>query len=742
MMYFSDESYRYIMNKFHDVTKPFNSLRRFTRNDGIFHPATGMDPDWICTKILENDQQYLERSHFFRKAKALEFVLDNTRLDCSSRDIFPAINCTDRPVEKTLIRQWQNEVFRTIIPEVTARMELQNKTGVTLLYPDFCHTLPVWDTILSKGFTGVLENIRAARIEKAAEAELTSEQRDFYEGLELTHAAMLRFFGRIAALAETVPGCEDMAHALRVIQNGPPTTFYEALMINLLYFLISEHMDALQVRSSGHFDRLFYPFYQKDLDRGIPEETLKIQLAHFFLQFVAIGNYYGQPVYIGGTDENGNTEVNPLSYAFLEVYDNMKIVTPKVQIKYNPRTAPRGFTRTILDMIRRGNNSVVFVSEDHIRNTLRRIGIPEKDMIHADIKGCYEFLVHGGMDTDDQQLNLLKPLEFALHGGRDALTGDLVGLPCKVDYPTFEDLMIEYKRQLKFIIDTTMELVNTFENYLTYMNPQPLQTGTFPKSLAMGIDPNSGSGVTNNTYMCLGAIGSIADALAAIKKFVYDKKQFTLEELIHILDCNFEGYEGVHRMLNKDPDKYGNNLALPDGIATEVVSFAASCVNGKPNTAVRGGWWGCGAHIARGIYDHGKKTAASADGRRNGEELSKNLTPTLGKNHKGVTAAVLSVTKFDPFEIHENPALDLAFSASAVKGEDGLDAMQGVLDTFMARGGGILQMNVANAEVLRKAQKNPEQYQDLQIRVSGWSVHFNDIKKEEQDGFIRQAERA
>ena len=419
-----------------------------------------------------------------------------------------------------------------------------------------------------------------------------------------------------------------------------------------------------------------------------------------------------------------------------------RFVTPKVQIKYNRKTAPKNFTRKVLDMIRRGHNSLVFVSEDHIRNTLRRIGIPEKDIVHADVKGCYEFLVHGGMDTEDQQLNLLKPLEFALHGGKDALTGDLVGLECKVDYPEFEDLMGEYKRQLKFIIDTTIELVNSFEHYMTYINPQPLQTGTFPKSLEMGVDPNSGSGATNNTYMCLGAIGSIADALTAIKKFVYDKKTFTLKELINILDCNFEGYEGVHRMLNNDPDKYGNNLDLPDNIANEVVTFATSCINGKPNAAVRGGWWGCSTHIARGIYDHGKKTAASADGRRSGDELSKNLTPTLGKNHRGVTAAVLSVTKFDAFEIHENPSLDAAFSASAVKGDEGLDAMHGILDTFMARGGGVMQMNVANAEDLRKAQKNPELYKDLQIRVSGWSVHFNDIKKEEQDGFIRQAEMA
>lgn len=742
MMYFSNESYNYILNKFHDTNKPFNSMQRLTRNDAIFDPATGMDPDLVRTNILENDKKYLDRSHFIRKARALEFALDNTRIDCDNRDIFPAINCTDRPVEKALVLTWYREVFKEILPEVGIRMDLQHKNGVSLLYPDYCHTLPIWETIFSVGFTGVLAEVRAAKAKKAAEKELTQDEIDFYEGIEITYVAMLRFFGRLAELAEKTPGCEEMGKALRTIQNGPPTTFYEAMMADLLYFIISEHMDAVNVRSCGHFDRLFWPFYKKDMERGVSEETLKTQLAHFFLQFVAIGCYYGQPVYIGGTDENGNTEVNHLSYVFLEVYDNMKIVTPKVQIKYNPRTAPKEFTRKVLDMIRRGHNSLAFVSEDHIRKCLLSHGITEKDIVHADLKGCYEFLPHGGMDSEDQQLNLLKPLEFALHGGKDALTGDLVGLECKVDYPTFDDLMAEYKRQLQYLIEVSMDLVNAFEGYMTYMNPQPLQAATFPKALEMAVDLNSGSGTTNNTYMCLGGTASIADALTAIKKFVYTQKRFTLEELISILDSNFEGHEDVWQLLNNDPDKYGNNLDLPDGLAQEVLSFATGLINGKPNAPARKGYWGCSTHIARGIYDHGKKTAASADGRRRGEELSKNLSPTLGKNRNGVTAAVLSMTKIDPLTVQLNPSLDAAFSLSAVKGEDGLDAMHSILDTFVALGGDVMQMNVANAEVLRQAQKTPEQYKDLQIRVSGWSVHFNEVNKEEQDGFIKQAEVA
>lgn len=741
-MYFSDQSYDYIMNKFHDVNKPFNSLMRLTRNDAIFAPDTGMDPDLIREKILENDALCPDLPHSIRKAEALSFALDHTRMDCDPRDIFPAVNCTDRPVHKTVVDKWYKEVFGSIIPEVTERMDLQNRNGVSLLYPDFCHTLPIWDTIFAVGFPGVLKNVQEAKDRMAAVKELNTEEKAFFESIEIVYNALLRFFGRLADLAQRTPGCEEMCQALKNIQSGPPTSFYEALMIDYLYFIVSEHMDAVNVRSCGHFDRLFYPFYKRDLERGISEEKLKTQLAHFFLQFVSIGCYYGQPVYLGGTDADGNTEVNPLSYVFLEVYDNMGILNPKVQIKYNPHTTPKDFAKKVLDMIRRGHNSLVFVSEDHIRKALLHNGVAEEDIVHADVKGCYEFLIQGGADNEDQQLNLLKPLEFALHGGYDAMSGELVGLKCCVDYPTFEELMAEYKRQLKFLIEESMKLVNAFEQYMSYMNPQPLQTATFPYTLATAKDPNSGGGTTNNTYMCLGAIGSVTDALTAIKKYVYDQKRFTLRELITILDKNFEGYEDIRQMLNNDPDKYGNNLELPDSIAVEVVSFACSCINGKPNAPVRGGWWGCSTHIARGIYDHGKRTAASADGRLAGEELSKNLTYTLGKNRNGVTAAVLSATKFDPMEIHVNPCLDAAFSLSSVKGDDGLEAMHSIVDTYFALGGGMIQMNVANSEELRRAQKYPEQYKDLQIRISGWSVHFNDINKEEQEGFIRQVENA
>ena len=145
-------------------------------------------------------------------------------------------------------------------------------------------------------------------------------------------------------------------------------------------------------------------------------------------------------------------------------------------------------------------------------------------------------------------------------------------------------------------------------------------------------------------------------------------------------------------------------------------------------------------HVARMSYDMGYKTAASPNGRLFGEELSKNCSASMGQNRDGATAAILSVTKIDATAFTSDACLDLGLLPSAVKGDDGLEAMYGLLKTFVSRGGHAMHINVFDAETLRDAQKNPDKYQDLQIRVCGWNVLWNDISKVEQEGFIRQAE--
>jgi formate C-acetyltransferase len=204
------------------------------------------------------------------------------------------------------------------------------------------------------------------------------------------------------------------------------------------------------------------------------------------------------------------------------------------------------------------------------------------------------------------------------------------------------------------------------------------------------------------------------------------------------LDKNFENNEILRRKLLFDREKWGNNKERPDAIAVDLVKFITENLCGRPN--VRDGAWNCGFHVARMSYTQGSKTAASANGRLFGEELSKNVSASMGQNRQGATAAILSTTKSDATAFPGDAALDLGLLPSAVQGTDGLEAMYGLLRTFMDRYGHALQINVFDASTLRDAQNHPEKYQDLQIRVCGWNVLWNNINKAEQDGFIKQAE--
>ena len=731
MKYIKDCDYEYIKNKYHDTEKPFDPHNRFIRHDKIFSPESGMAPEDILSGIIENDSLYAEFSPPVRKARALEYVLKNTRIACDERDIFPAINMTDRPLNQTMTRKWREEIFSERIPDVKKRRGQLEQDGIVTIWPDYDHSVPVWDRLFSLGFVGILEESERARASKSR----TAEDDAFFEGIRITYEAVISFIDRLEAMA-TAP---KMKAALKSIRQGAPKSFYEALLLSYLYFIISEHVDTLQVRSLSGFDTSFYKFYKKDIENGVPEEEIRADLAYYFLQFTAIGNYWNQPVFLGGENADGSTVVNELSYLFLDVYDEMNIYNPKIQIKVSPST-PKPLLLKALDMIRRGRNCIVFVSDKTIRKALEHTGVAPDEARTCNITGCYEYSPQGSFRTGMNYLNMLKPLEYALHQGCDGVTGIFSGekSPLLTRYTTFEELYGEYKRQLLRLIDITVETVNGFEGYLSEINPLSLLSATFPSCLEKAKDAIGGGGSYNDSSLAFGFLGDITDSLTMIRKYVYERKELTLSELVDIFDKNYEGKEILRRKLLADREKWCNNKTRPDEIAVDLVSFITENLCGRQNS--RDGAWNCSFHVARMSYEQGKKTASSANGRLLGEELSKNVSASMGQNREGATAAILSATKIDATSFTGDASLDLGLLPSAVKGEDGLEAMYGLLMTFVKRGGHALQINVFDANTLRDAQAHPEKYQDLQIRVCGWNVLWNNINKKEQDGFIRQAE--
>lgn len=736
MYYINDTDSEYILNKHHSLSSDYNIMDRFIRHDEIFDESTGMNGDEIIKGIREQDDKIRHLPHSVRKAMALRFVLDNTRISCDKRDRYPAINAIDRPLNQTLILKWKNEVLNEIVPEVGKKREGFENDGIVTIWPDYDHSVPYWERVFGLGFKGILDDCEARR----HSMELDDEQEAFFEGIKLTYEAIIDFIGRLANQAHK-DGSERMAKALENIRYNAPETLYEALLVDYIYFMISEHVDALQVRSLCNFDRILYPYYKKDLENGATEEELRVELAYFIMQFATIDNYWGQPVFLGGTKSNGESEINDLSYEFLEVYDKLGVYNPKIQLKISKNT-PKKFILKALDMIRRGNNSIVFVCEETIVAAMMKAGATYEEARLANVKGCYEFAIQCSFDCGMNYLNMMKPLEYALHRGCDGITGKFAGLesPSISEYDTFDKLYAEYRRQFKFLVDSVVDVVNGYEDYLSYINPLSMLSATYPICVERGRDAMGGGAADNISAIMYGFLADIADSLTMIKKYVYDRREITLAELVEMLDKNFEGYEKFRKKLLLDREKFGNNREVPDKFAVEITEYANACLVGKPTAKRRNGRWVAGFHVARMSYIQAPMTAASPNGRVIGDELSKNVSASMGQNRDGATAAILSATKIKSSEFQGDTCLDLGLLPSAVKGDDGLEAMYGLLRTFTSRGGHAIHINVFDAETLRDAQKHPDKYQDLQIRVCGWNVLFNNIAKKEQDGFIRQAE--
>lgn len=731
MYLINDKDYEYIANKYHDTKKPFDNFKRFIRNDEYFDKNSGMDGEDIKAGIFENDKIYSNLSHPVRKAQAFKYVLENTRISCDARDIFPAINAIDRPLNATLIGLWRKEVFTEVIPETEKRRIQYYVDGLATLWPDYDHSVPVWNRILTLGFSGILQESEQKRKEVAQ----TQKQNDFFEGIRITYQALIDFVGRLAQRAKK-DGNEKMYDALCVLQNNPPKTFYQALLLSYIYFITCEHIEGLQVRSLSNFDVEFYSFYKSDINNGVDELEIRKDIAYYFMQFTAIGNYWNQPLYLGGSDEDGNNQVNELSYILLDVHDKMCIYNPKIQIKVSEKT-PKEFMFKAIDRIRRGNNSIVFVGEQMLIKSLMDEGLSLQDARVCDVKGCYEFAPKGALYTGMNYVNLAKPLEYAINNGCDGITKKQVApqSPDVSEYKTFDEFYNEYKKQLTFVMDQVIETVNSYEEYLYHINPQSMLSATFPSCLEKGVDALGGGAKVNNTEMEFGSVATVIDSITLIKKYVFDKKQLTFTKLKEILDADFNGYEDFRQQLLADREKYGNDRVMPDSIAVDIVNFIQDYLKDKKNS--RGGIWVSYSHVARQSYTWADKTMSTPNGRKRGEELSKNVTPTLGQCRSGVTSAILSATKL---KFNAGAPLDLWLHPSTVVGEKGLQNMYDLINTFVKLDGHAVQFNVIDAKTLREAQKEPEKYQDLQIRVCGWNALWVNIDRKEQEKFIEQAE--
>ncbi len=736
-----------IENKYHKADEPFDPYARMKYHGYDYDESTGLSDEDILSGLLELDKELssAETPHPIAKARAIKYVLENTRIDINEHDYFVGFYSVNRLANTICLTKWEKEAYNGELYECKALMRKLRTSNSADVWPDFDHVIPDWQSIISLGFSGLRQRAAEYREIHRRNGTLTYEMDAHFEGIDIEYSAIIGIIDRMYKLAinQTHEKANAVAECLLHIRDGAPTNFYEALQTIYIYFMISESFDSYQVRSLGNgLDNTLYPFYIKDIESGkYSREEIKELLAYFLFQWSAIGNYWGQPFYMGGTNIDGSTKYNELSFDILSLYDELGIYNPKIQLKINKNT-PDKILFKAFDMIRRGHNCFALCCEPAMIKAVMSYGASYEEALTMDISGCYETKVRANEASPiSGYVNALKPIEYVFSNGYDKRLDCIFGVQTGElsEIKTFDDFYFAVLKQWESIIEKVISAADQFEKYLGYINPSLTYSATIEYSLKKGKDAYQDGAKFSNSAVLNCGMASLVDAVMAIKYFVYDTKEFTLTEFKAALDADWVGYEAMRAKVRHCPRKYGNGDPETDTYAEAMGAFFANKINNRPNA--RGGVYKACMHSAMQFIWQGEKTFATPDGRKCGDEMSKNGSPSVGMDTNGVTALINSVLKMKPYTYPESFCLDIMLHPSAVNGDEGLQIMKALLFTYMEGGGMTTQINVFNSDMLREAQKNPERYKNLQVRVCGWNVLWNNLSEKEQNAYIERSER-
>ena len=729
-----------------NITDSDTYLRRKFRQD-VTDKTTG-----ICQKELlrRYEKIYAEgkaadESWYVTKAKMFAAGIMEQSIDVSPLDWFPAIAVWDRlsmPMRAICKGNRAREINAKSIPEdIVAQWRAGNAAGDWNMWQDFDHSVPEWRVILKLGFPGM-----KTRLGKYAVAG-----DPFYEALEISADAVLGGIDRFVAQGEKnlanlgggsgAKGRERLEReiaCLKRLRMGPPQTAYDVMMFIWLYFVYSEHIDAIQCRSLSELDVTLTPYYDADIAAGRTSEAeFREHLKHFLWQWGSIANYWNQPVGFGGTKADGGSAFNHVSRMILEVMDECALPTPKFLVKIAPNT-PDWALDMMLDMARR-RRSIAFIGEEPTAKALKKwFGATDEECRNMVVHGCYEFsLANGCNQTGIGHLNFMKPIEKMLaeasNGSGASGNGSWMG------GEKFDDFKAEYLRRIADVVCRSREIAFEIEKVLADVNPANLMTLSTEHALKSRKDGfANGCPRGNATAIMASGIGTSVDALLAVKEIVYEKKEMSLAELGKVMAANWRGHEPLRLRMLRSKRKWGNNDPEANALGAEIVDTFAAQLNGKPNS--RGGIFYASGHSARQYIRFGQRTGATPDGRLAGEEISKNMSPTMGADTEGATALVSTLAASDATKLPSDYPLDVMLHPSVCAGEKGLMLMKTLVRRFHKNGGSVIQFTVFSAEELRDAQMHPEKYENLQVRVCGWNVRWNDMSKTEQDAYIKRAE--
>ena len=625
----------------------------------------------------------------------------------------------------------------------------------------WAHTAADYEKLLRVGSLGLI----AEAEEKIAALDYTDptaqDRRQFYLAVQVVHRGLIRFAQRYAELAERLAAeesdpvrkaeLERISVTCRKVPARPADDLFEAVQSCWLLYV------ALMIEgwgagpTLGRADQYLYPFYQKDKAAG---RTTDAQVHELFslifikmngginLQSYVVADGKGghptmQSLCVGGITPDGRDAVNELSYLFLSAEGDVGLGAEDMMVRIN-RLNPNSYVKHALETAKKLGGKLKFVSDDTSIQSMLYLGVPLEKARDYISTGCHNPTVpHYSRNTGGGAMNAGLALELALNNGvgriRKERLGPETGDPR--DFAGFEQLLEAFEIQLK--AGLRLQMVNKHADFASFGEyPCVLLSSMYDPCMERGVDDYNGGTAPHITF-ALGMIGipNVADALAAVKKVVFEEKKYTMAELVDALDRNFEGYEGLLHQLEKAP-KFGNDDDYVDLIAKRILSDAGDYV---AQFHTHYGATACFAMTTNVMF--GRLVGALPDGRKAGLPLSEGgISPYQGRNISGAPATMRSVAKLDQVKLALGSILNMRIDPDAVKNDEKMDRMVSLLRTFCETGGNLVQFNFASNAVLRAAQKDPDQYRDLLVRVATYSAFFVELGPETQEDIINRNE--
>jgi formate C-acetyltransferase len=676
---------------------------------------------------------------------------------------------TRRVYAETIIPFWKGKTQRDIIFE---NLSIGWKDAYDAgMFTEFLEQRAPGHTVAGKKVFRMGMNDYKLEIQRAIENlkhqndPSISEKLEELKAMKIAANALIAFAHRYANEIENIAQTEkninrqqelfEIARVCRKVPANAPETFHETLQHYwFIHVGIITELNPWDSFNPGRLDQHLFPFYKQELELGTLTEESAKELLHAF--WVKFNNHPAPPkmgvtalesntytdfalINVGGVNEDGSDAVNDLTYIILDVIEEMRLLQPSSMVQVSKKNPDR-FVRRAVRIAKTGFGQPSFFNTDAIIQQLLSQGKSITDARNGGASGCVET---GAFGTEAYILtgyfNLNKVLELTLNNGSDPSTGKQFGLQTGnvSNFKTFNELYAAFEKQLNYFIDIKIEGCKTIEKLWAARMPVPLMSILTDDCIANATDYNAGGARYNTRYIQGVGLGSITDNLTAIKQHVFENKTVSMGTLLEALRANFEGFDSIRQQLVYETPKWGNNNNATDQHAVSVFNSFYNSVNGKPTA--NGGVFRINMLPTTCHVYFGSKIGAMPDGRLAKEPLSEGISPVQGADHKGPTMVIQSAAKIDHIKTG-GTLLNMKFSPNFFKNDESIDKLVSLIRSYFRMDGHHMQFNVVNASTLREAQKHPEKYRDLIVRVAGYSDYFNDLNDALQNEIIRRTE--